>query len=67
MLKLDLNKYDKPIKTAAELGMDFTPMIREQFADGEVYHAFPEDILHHVPLAAKKTIRGMFMVLPGIS
>jgi ribose-phosphate pyrophosphokinase len=31
-------------KIAAELGINFTPMIREQFADGEVYHAFPEDI-----------------------
>ena len=31
-------------KIADELDMDFTPMIRKEFADGEVYHAFPEDI-----------------------
>lgn len=31
-------------KIADKLDMDFTPMIRKEFADGEVYHAFPEDI-----------------------
>lgn len=35
---------DLGIKIAAELGVAFTSMIRQQFADGEVYHAFPEDI-----------------------
>ena len=29
---------------AAELGVEFTTMVRRQFADDEVYHAFPEDI-----------------------
>lgn len=29
---------------AAALGLDFTTMIRKVFADGENYHAFPEDI-----------------------
>jgi len=31
-------------KIAADLGIAFTSMIRKQFADGEVYHAFPENI-----------------------
>ena len=31
-------------KIANELDIEFTPMIREEFADKEVYHAFPEDI-----------------------
>ncbi len=35
---------DLGIKIAAELGVAFTSMIRQQFADDEVYHAFPEDI-----------------------
>lgn len=32
------------MKVAAELDLDFTTMIRKDFADGENYHAFPEDI-----------------------
>ncbi len=32
------------VKIAAELGLEFTTMIRKQFADDEQYHAFPEDI-----------------------
>jgi len=31
-------------KIADELDMDFTFMVRREFADGEIYHAFPEDI-----------------------
>ena len=31
-------------KVAAELGLPFTEMIRKVFADGEIYHAFPEAI-----------------------
>lgn len=31
-------------KIAAELGLEFTPMLRKTFTDGENYHAFPEDI-----------------------
>jgi ribose-phosphate pyrophosphokinase len=31
-------------KIAAELGVDFTKMVRRQFADDEIYHAFPRDI-----------------------
>ena len=31
-------------KVADELGLDFSEMIRKRFADGETYHAFPEDI-----------------------
>ncbi len=31
-------------KIANELNIEFTSMIREEFADKEVYHAFPEDI-----------------------
>ncbi len=31
-------------KVAAALGVPFTHMICKQFADGETYHAFPEDI-----------------------
>jgi ribose-phosphate pyrophosphokinase len=31
-------------KVANQLGMDFSPMTRKQFADGEIYHAFPVDI-----------------------
>lgn len=31
-------------KIATELGLEFTTMIRKEFADGENYHAFPEDI-----------------------
>lgn len=32
------------MKVATELDLDFTTMIRKDFADGENYHAFPEDI-----------------------
>lgn len=32
------------VKVAAALGLEFTTMIRKMFADGENYHAFPEDI-----------------------
>ncbi len=32
------------VKVAAALGIEFTTMIRKLFADGENYHAFPEDI-----------------------
>lgn len=32
------------IKVAAALGLEFTTMERKIFADGENYHAFPEDI-----------------------
>ncbi len=32
------------VKVAAALGLEFTTMIRKTFADGENYHAFPEDI-----------------------
>ncbi len=32
------------VKIAAELGLEFTTMIRKHFADDEQYHAFPEDI-----------------------
>jgi len=32
------------IKVAAALGFEFTTMIRKLFADGENFHAFPEDI-----------------------
>ena len=35
---------DIGIKVAAALGLDFTHMERKLFADGENYHAFPEDI-----------------------
>ncbi len=35
---------DLGMEIAAELGVAFTSMIRQQFADDEVYHAFPEDI-----------------------
>jgi len=31
-------------KIADELGVEFTSMIRKEFADKEIYHAFPEDI-----------------------
>ena len=31
-------------KVAGELGIDYTEMRRQQFADGEVYHAFPESV-----------------------
>ncbi len=31
-------------KIAAELGLAFTTMLRRKFADGENFHAFPEDI-----------------------
>ena len=31
-------------KIADELGIEFTAMIRKEFADEEIYHAFPEDI-----------------------
>jgi ribose-phosphate pyrophosphokinase len=31
-------------KIADELDIEFTPMIRKEFADKEIYHAFPEDI-----------------------
>ena len=31
-------------KIAHELGLDFTTMLRKKFADGENFHAFPEDI-----------------------
>ncbi|MFZ5776511.1 MAG: ribose-phosphate diphosphokinase [Thermodesulfobacteriota bacterium] len=31
-------------KVAAELGIPHRPMIRKQFSDGEIYHAFPENI-----------------------
>ncbi len=35
---------DLALMVAAELGLDFTEMIRRQFADDEIYHAFPADI-----------------------
>ncbi|HIQ37948.1 MAG TPA: ribose-phosphate pyrophosphokinase [Desulfocapsa sulfexigens] len=35
---------DLGITVAKELGLEFTTMIRKDFADGEKYHAFPEDI-----------------------
>lgn len=35
---------DIGIKVAAALGIEFTHMERKVFADGENYHAFPEDI-----------------------
>lgn len=31
-------------KIAATLGIEFSEMVREQFADGETYHAFPDRI-----------------------
>lgn len=31
-------------KIAASLGVEFSEMVREQFADGETYHAFPDRI-----------------------
>ena len=31
-------------KVAAELGVVCTPMVRKEFADGEIYHAFPCDV-----------------------
>ena len=35
---------DLALKIADELDIAFTPMIRKEFADKEIYHAFPEDI-----------------------
>jgi len=35
---------DLGMTVAEELGLEFTTMIRKDFADGEKYHAFPEDI-----------------------
>ncbi len=35
---------DLALMVAAELGLDFTEMIRRQFADDEIYHSFPADI-----------------------
>lgn len=45
-LVLVANEASTPLarKTAAWLGVDFFEMIRRQFADGEIYHAFPCDI-----------------------
>ncbi|CAK8720781.1 MAG: ribose-phosphate pyrophosphokinase [Candidatus Electronema aureum] len=31
-------------KVASELKIECTPMVRKQFADGEIYHAFPRDV-----------------------
>ncbi|MFH2122780.1 MAG: ribose-phosphate diphosphokinase [Pseudomonadota bacterium] len=31
-------------KVAQELGVPFSEMVRKRFADGETYHAFPEDV-----------------------
>ncbi len=31
-------------KVASELGIAYTEMIKKRFSDGEIYHAFPEDI-----------------------
>jgi len=31
-------------KVAMELQTGWTPMVRKQFADGEIYHAFPRDV-----------------------
>ncbi len=40
------NKASEPLgeKIGASLGVPYLKMIREQFADGETYHAFPLDI-----------------------
>jgi ribose-phosphate pyrophosphokinase len=46
---------DLGIKLAAELGLDFTSMIRKDFADGENYHAFPEDIAGKVLIIVAST------------
>ncbi len=40
----NLASTDIGIKVATELGLEFTHMERRVFADGENYHAFPEDI-----------------------
>jgi ribose-phosphate pyrophosphokinase len=31
-------------KVASELQIEWTPMVRKQFSDGEIYHAFPRDV-----------------------
>ncbi len=31
-------------KVASQLGLPFTAMLHKEFADGENYHAFPDDI-----------------------
>ena len=40
----NLASTDMGVKVAAGLGLEFTHMERRIFADGENYHAFPEDI-----------------------
>ena len=42
-------------KIAGELGLEFSEMIRKQFADGEIYHAFPEDVAGKVLIIVAST------------
>ncbi len=42
-------------KVAGELGLNFSEMIRKRFADGETYHAFPEDISGKVLIIVAST------------
>ncbi|THB79621.1 MAG: ribose-phosphate diphosphokinase [Desulfobulbaceae bacterium] len=45
-LMLVANEASTPLarKIAKSLGVPFSEMIRKQFADGECYHAFPDDV-----------------------
>ena len=45
-LVLVANEASTPlaVKVAAELGIEFSEMVRKEFADGEIYHAFPREI-----------------------
>ncbi len=42
-------------KIAGELGLEFSEMTRKRFADGETYHAFPEDIAGKVLIIVAST------------
>ncbi len=42
-------------KIAGELGLGFSEMIRERFADGETYHAFPEEVAGKVLIIVAST------------
>lgn len=42
-------------KIAGELGLEFSEMVRKQFADGEIYHAFPEDVAGKVLIIVAST------------
>lgn len=42
-------------KVASQLGLPFTAMLQKQFADGENYHAFPDDIAGKVLIIVGST------------